>query len=423
MTRVAASALAVAVCLIVGCAAPPPNPVSPTGPSVDGASSSAPPTSAVATSATPTATPSPAPKPTPGPWRSAPDSAVIAGVQLLHVVWTGQRFVATGSALGGGAAIVDSTDGEVWHRQQLDGTDARQDVLAAGPRGVVAIGLVGARLASWSSPDGLRWTVHESAFPATVDGNEVSVTAVVATDRGWLAVGRTDPFCNHACGLDPVRAMVWISTDGLRWSRVADQASFATSGMIDVTRGGPGFVAVGLAGDHAAIWTSADGVVWTRVHDSPLFHRLPSQDPSAYAQMTGVAAGDGIVAAIGLEGPGGAHGPSGRAWRSVDGLTWTAARTEDFAAAGETSVYPVDVIATPEGFLAIAQANGACGIQVWTSVDGSSWRCSTADVHLAAMASYSAATSESIDVIVGLSIVDSPPDTGPPGAVWLRSRS
>ena len=206
---------------------------------------------------------------------------MIAAVQLLHVVWTGQRFVATGSALGGAGAIVDSTDGEVWHRQQLDGTDARPDVLAAGPRGVVAIGLIGERLASWSSPDGLRWTVHESAFPATIDGNEVSVTAVVATDVGWLTVGRTDPFCNHACGLDPVRALAWTSSDGLHWSRVADQAAFAKSGMTDVTRGGPGFVAVGLAGDHAAVWTSVDGAVWTRVHDAPLFHRLPSQDPSA----------------------------------------------------------------------------------------------------------------------------------------------
>ena len=139
--------------------------------------------------------------------------------------------------------------------------------------------------------------------------------------------------------------------------------------------------------------------------------------------MTSVAAGHGIVVAVGLEGPGGAHGPAGRAWRSVDGLTWTVAEAEDFTAAGETSVYPLDVIATPEGFLAIAQANGRCGSQIWTSVDGSSWRCSAADAHLPAMASYAAATSESIDVIVGLSIGDGPPDAGYPGAVWRRSRS
>jgi hypothetical protein len=82
----------------------------------------------------------------------------------------------------------------------------------------------------------------------------------------------------------------------------------------------------------------------------------------------------------------------------------------------------MDVIATPEGFLAIARADGGCGSQIWTTVDGSSWRCSAADPPLPAMASYAAATSGSIDVIVGLSIVDPPPDAGAPGAVWLRSR-
>ena len=422
MTRVATSALAAVVCLVVGCAAPSPSPASPSESSIRSASPNASPASAVPSGAPPTVRPTLtlAPAPTPSPWRSASDSAVIAAVQLLHVVWTGQRFVATGSALGGAGAIVDSTDGEVWHRQQLDGTDAWPDVLAAGSRGVVAIGRIG--LASWASPDGLAWTVHESAFAATIDGNPVSVTAVVATDTGWLAVGRTDPVCNMSCGLDPVRALAWTSTDGLHWSRVADQASFAKSGMTDVTRGGPGFVGVGLAADHAAVWTSPDGNVWTRVHDSPLFHRLPSEDPSEYFQMTAVAAGGGIVVAVGLEGPGGGHGPAGRAWRSVDGLTWTAAEAEDFAAAGETSVYPVDVIATPEGFLAIARASGGCTSHIWTAVDGRSWRCSVADPDLPAMASYAAAASESVELIVGLSLVDPPADAGAPGAVWLRSR-
>jgi hypothetical protein len=422
MIRVAASALAVAACLVVGCVVPPSTSVGPTGSAVSRASSTLP----SLTPALPTGLPSPTrmstPEPTPGPWRSASDSAVIAAVQLLQVVWTGQRFVATGSALGGAGAILDSTDGADWHRQTLDSADRWPDVLAAGPRGVVAIGRIGDPLASWASSDGLTWTVNESAFAATIDGNPVSVTAVVATDTGWLAVGRTDPVCNMSCGLDPIRALAWTSTDGLHWSRVADQASFAKSGMTDVTRGGPGFVGVGLAGDHAAVWTSPDGNVWTRVHDSPLFHRLPSEDPSEYFLMTAVAAGGGIVVAVGLEGPGRGHGTAGRAWRSVDGLTWTAAEAEDFTPAGETSVYPLDVIATPEGFLAIARADVGCGSQIWTSVDGSSWRCSAADPPLPAMASYAAATSGSIDVIVGLSIVDPPPDAGAPGAVWLRSR-
>jgi hypothetical protein len=422
MSRVAASTLAVAVALFAGCAATPPASIEPSstgGATAPPASDSAPP----AASARPGAsTPSLAPAPTFGPWQTAPDQAAITGVQYLHVVWTGARFIATGSALSGGGAIGDSTDGRTWHQQSLSNRAAYPDVLGAGPSGVVTIGLIGERLASWFSRDGLTWNVHESAFPAAVEGNQVSVTAIVATDTGWLAVGRTDPFCNLNCGLDPVRALAWSSTDGLHWTRVADQAAFAKSGMTDVTRGGPGFVAVGLAGDHAAVWTSPDGAVWTRVHDSPLFHRLPSQDPSEYAQMTAVAAGGGIVVAVGLEGPGGGHGPAGRAWRSVDGQTWTAADAEGFAAGGETTVYPVDVIATPDEFLAIARSNSGCGSQIWTSVDGSSWLCSVVDPPLPTMAADAAAASELTEVIVGLSTAEEPPDAGYPGAVWLRTR-
>ena len=85
-------------------------------------------------------------------------------------------------------------------------------------------------------------------------------------------------------------AVVWTSVDGLTWSRVPhDEEVFGgveTQEMLDATAGGPGLVAVGRdgaggywgnpilarGGQHAAVWVSADGLTWTRVpHDEDAF--------------------------------------------------------------------------------------------------------------------------------------------------------
>ncbi len=73
---------------------------------------------------------------------------------------------------------------------------------------------------------------------------------------------------------------VWTSPDGIIWSRVPhDEAVFGgggVQGMSSVTAGGPGLVAVGWDGlggdDNAAVWTSPDGIIWSRVpHDEAAF--------------------------------------------------------------------------------------------------------------------------------------------------------
>ena len=354
-------------------------------------------------------------------WRSASDSPVIASVQLLDAVWTGQRFLATGSALGGAGAFIDSSDGSLWHLQPLLDSSAQPAVLAAGPAGVVAIGRIDDRPASWSSPDGLTWTAQTSAFPGTVDGNDVSVTAAVATSDGWLAVGRADPRCNINCGLDPRRALVWTSTDGLDWVRVADQDAFAKAAMTGVTRTSVGYIAVGFADDHAAVWTSAEGSIWSRVPDSPPFRELPSPDPSRWTQMTAVASGHGVTVAVGRDGPGGAHGPAGRAWWSVDGRVWSKADGEAFQVAGDLSVDLSDVIATPGGFLAVAGSHGACTSGIWTATDGSFWRCEATDALSGSMTAYAGAASDTVEIVVGLDSSREPGVEGYPGAVWVTS--
>ena len=59
-----------------------------------------------------------------------------------------------------------------------------------------------------------------------------------------------------------------------------------------MTKGGPGFIAVGWAGLDAAAWTSPDGVTWSRVpHDETIFGGQPEDEISSV-----VAFGSKIVA-------------------------------------------------------------------------------------------------------------------------------
>jgi hypothetical protein len=409
-------ALPAMVLVLAACSATPPR--------GSAGTPAAPPATVAATSA-PLASPNPSITATAtiaDGWRPVPEQASVQGVQFQSVVWTGTRFVATGLVLGGDGAFLDSPDGLIWHLQASTQAKMYPAQLASGPRGVVAVGTIDNRPASWFSPDGLRWTVHADAFSVPAIGTDtVQVTAAVATNGGWLAGGREDPFCNMNCGLAPVRALAWTSSDGLHWSRIRDQASLGGAAMTGVARGGPGFVAVGLAGTHAAAWTSADGATWSRVPDAPLFHELPSADPSLWTTMSGVAAGPGGLVAVGYEGNGGAHGPAARAWWSTDGLTWSPADGEGFASGGEVDVRLGSVTPTSAGFLAVGISTGGCRPGIWASSDGRAWRCVASDPAFTGFGPYAAAASSSVEVAVGLTSVLDPSPNGLPGAVWRRT--
>ena len=82
--------------------------------------------------------------------------------------------------------------------------------------------------------------------------------SVTVGGPGLVAVGRDES------GGDS-DAAVWISVDGITWSRVPDdEAIFGGAGtqvMVGVTVGGPGLVAVGWDGSsgdlNAAVWVEA----------------------------------------------------------------------------------------------------------------------------------------------------------------------
>jgi hypothetical protein len=416
---VAAIALLALICM--GCSSAPPSTTPSSEPTLTATSLATPTAAATLASVAPTTTASPAPiLPTLGPttaptlaptippaangWRPVPVQAAVSRDQLLDVAWTGVRFVALGFD-----SVLHSRDGLTWHRQAGYGGDN----LAAGPLGLVATGRTNDLKARFSV-DGLTWTVRSNAFAFVGAGSDdITVTAVVGTDAGWLAVGRQDPGgCSVNCGTQPLRAIVWTSADGLHWTRVGDQASFAHAAMTSVTRGGPGYIAVGHIGNHGAVWTSTDGQTWSRVPDATVFHTPAGIDQSYPAVMTDVAAAGGTIVAVGnvySQDVGG----TALAWWSTDGRTWSRAIGHRFLD-GQTN----SVAAIPGGFR-VAGGGVHCNPGLgWSSSDGREWRCVT-DPAFVGFAPYAIAASPNLMVVVGFG---GPGDeTG--GAIWVRPTS
>lgn len=409
---------------LAGCGSTTPTP--PPSPSASPLATASPVATASAT-ARPSPTLEPTPEPTPASpspsttangWSAVPDQASVANTQFNDVVWTGTRFVAIGTDSAGNGAFLESTDGLTWNHQ-TSATNGRLDDLAAGPNGVVAVGSLNDRPGSWFSADGVTWKFGSGRFQLPALGtDEVKVTSVVATADGWLAVGRRDATCNLDCGLEPLRAMVWTSHDGLTWARVADQASFAKAGMTGVTRLGSKYVAVGLAVKRAVMWTSPDGSTWTRVPDAPMFHPR-TNGPDATIQVTGVSAGHGVVVAIGMDSATFCQdvcGRSVRAWWSTDGRTWTKGTGDRFL---EGQAFSVN--ATPSGFIATGPSGSdSCLGGIWASTDGRAWACVASDPGFEGFGPYAAAGSPGTEVVVGLGNGSEPTDAGEPGAIWWR---
>lgn len=106
----------------------------------------------------------------------------------------------------------------------------------------------------------------------------------------------------------------WASLDGVTWSPLPDPAPFAWGRVTSLTQGGPGLVAIGGTFDPAtgspapAVWLSPDGLTWTR------------GDATAFGEGSPglVTVGGGGPIAFGRLGRG-----QPAAWTSPDGQSWT----------------------------------------------------------------------------------------------------
>ena len=411
---------------LAGCASSSPTAPLASGSPVPGISSepSTPPTSEGPSSPGPTGT---SPSIAPLDWEPVPDQPAASETQLTNVVWTGSRFVAAGVLASGEAVFVDSTDGMTWNLQLPLGAGAEIHGLAATSTGVVAVGDItvgstGSDATSWFSKDGLTWTgASGGAALAPAAGRTIRMNGVTSTGSGWLAVGEEDTACELNCDTaSAVRAVVWTSADGLTWSRRPDATSFAHAAMSAVVRLGPGFVAVGGAPDrvttaqvpeHAVVWTSTDGRSWSRVADSPLFHAPAGTDQTFGDTMSGIATDGKQLVAVGTVGTQGDVG-SALAWSSTTGRTWQRGTATDFLNGQLFSV-----AAVPGGFLGTGPSGtDSCLGGIWSSPDGAAWTCVATDSSIGGFAAYAAAAAPTVMIVVG----QPTPDVSIQSSIWTR---
>lgn len=208
--------------------------------------------------------------------------------------------------------------------------------------------------------------------------DQAEVTDVVELGDELVAVGQQTLADDVFSEADP-RGLVWTSSDGSSWSKVAGPGVEALVGAstTDVRAAAaapPGVVAVGtvLDGDarriDAAFWSASDPQEWTRgivtgelppdVRDNLPFDVCVVGD-------TSVAVGFGVT-------PG---GDRGLVWTSQGGLEWEVAAPPVMAGPGSWQL--TDCTATPDGIVAVGLRGAAepeeFSAGMWTSNDGREW--------------------------------------------------
>ncbi len=297
---------------------------------------------------------------------------------LYGIVRFPSGLIAVGQATVGAAnddaLVLVSHDGVQWDRIEHPalGGEGRQAMtaVAAGPRGIVAVGFDSIRgptpedAALWASADGREW---ERIRDPDLGGRGIqNLTAVSLIGDGFIAVGASD---SSRTGID---AAVWLSEDGRNWERVAD--GLATEGnqaMAGIAAIPAGVIAVGTdesadrSQSDAAVWPSADGRVWERILDADLGGPdLQAAYGFAHSDSKGLVAVGSDVTTRGHEG----------VWASVHGRAWDHI-TAGFEDPGLSVMY--SAAATAAGIVAVGREfhgdtdSGNAG--VWKSIDGRRW--------------------------------------------------
>jgi hypothetical protein len=208
--------------------------------------------------------------------------------------------------------------------------------------------------AASSQPAAQRWTVVD------VDLAGGQLTDVGEIDGSLVAVGST--------GSSP---LVFVSTDGVDWTRVPDQPAFATrggAGMTGLTRWQDWLVAVGAGDAESVVWRTKDARTWEKTYETR---------PRTQAEIDGGVTVDGAMyrvvssgtelVAVGSSVGGLVDDFGGAAWTSSDGTAWVAA-----PASIQLSRAPIFDVAILEGgtYVAVGGVRGAVSL---ISGDGVDW--------------------------------------------------
>lgn len=262
----------------------------------------------------------------------------------------------------GSAAVWVSPDGIAWDRAQaipsfrnagIDGIARLGDQLVAvgGTETETGDGVIG-ESRTWTSPDGIAWTVLEAVTPIPSDVNVNGLTAAEGLLVAWGSAPLGDTYA-------PVTLR---SPDGRRWEIgwvKPGVEGYESEGMMDMVGVGDRLVAVGfgLQGEApspappSAAWTSGDGLTW----EPAVFESQPASGWLLHVAWSG----DEYVA-LGLR-----QG----AWQSADGTAWVRSESSpDVERDGwEVRCTPVcgpntsvsDLTAGPAGLVAVGESRMA----------------------------------------------------------------
>jgi N-acetylneuraminic acid mutarotase len=119
----------------------------------------------------------------------------------------------------------------------------------------------------WYSSDGKNWKVARSNAPF---GGRAGHSAVVFNNRLWVIGGIYLDKSNNFRDLNDV----WVSDDGINWSRVTRNAGFSSRGGQSAVVFDNKLWIIGGVANRGDVWYSRDGVNWkTAVKDNPLLRR------------------------------------------------------------------------------------------------------------------------------------------------------
>jgi len=282
--------------------------------------------------------------------------------QISRIVSAGDTMVTTGSQSAENGNVtrqqffVSSDGGGSWRLAPVHAPGGGQAPLgypasriAGGAHGWLAVGPD----ATWTSPDGLSWTLA-AAHGITPAGSGDSADVISNTAGGFLAGG-------HEQTSSGQQAVIWTSRDGLTWQRrTAAQLGLTTSGQpagniaYATTQGNNTLIS-----DDTSVWLSTDGgSAWTTA-------AVPV-DHGAEDSVSGVSF-DGSGLLVVRPGRTAGNASDGIAYFSPNGLTWQYAGTID--AAGGFS--PAVVKGSNYGFVVTGQAAGQQVAYTSTGTGGS----------------------------------------------------
>jgi len=214
-----------------------------------------------------------------------------------------------------------------------------------------------------TSATGTSWTPVSALSPLAAHGNALLQTA--AGPAGYVVAGSARTGGTTA-------PAAWYSTDLATWARAAlpvpsgyVPAGTPGSQALAVTAAGPGFVAVGSAGNTPVAWTSQNGSAWQ-------FTALPVPAGAAGAALTQVTAQGTRVVAAGYAWPAGSAPVPFGAVSADGGRTWRDARLP----APPAPAVVTALTAAGHGFVAVGHTGppGRPVMLAWWSADGLTWQ-------------------------------------------------